>query len=136
LHDNTITGCLKPVVLDSYGSETSLLKGNIVTRGEATGVKAAVEVRGMFELIGNHLSGFDEKDSTAVSLVADPLGRTARSLYRNNIFEKCSRVVTESQKGLWEAAKPEGNAFLGCSETPGPTSPQPSDKEGKGSGKP
>jgi hypothetical protein len=106
LHANTISGCLKPVVLDSYGSETSLLTSNIVTRGETTGVTAAVEVRGMFKLIGNHISGFDEKGASAVSLVADPLGRTARSTYRDNVIQKCANAVKESQKGLWDAAKP------------------------------
>ena len=74
----------------------------------------AVEVRGLFKLIGNHLSGFDEKDSSALSLVADPLGRMARSLYRGNVFERCASVVPESQKALWDAAKPEGNVFVEC----------------------
>ena len=98
IHDNTVTGCLQPVVLDSYGSETSLFKDNIITRGETAGVRSAVVVHGLFKLIGNHISGFDEKDSTALSLVADPFGRVSRSLCRDNIFEKCSREITGSQK--------------------------------------
>jgi len=97
---NTVTGCVEPVKLDSYGSETSLFKDNLVTRGETMGVKSAVEVRGMFRLTGNHISGFDEKGSAGLSLVADPVGRTARSLYRDNIFEKCSHAVTENGKPL------------------------------------
>ena len=102
LHDNTITGCLKPVVLDSCGSETSLFRNNAITRGEAKGVQAAVEVRGTFKLVGNHLQGFDEKDSSALSLTADPLGRTAQSRFRDNVFEKCSRIVPATQQQLWD----------------------------------
>lgn len=100
LHDNTIIGCLKPLVLDSYGSETSWVKNNVITRGEATGVKVAVEIRGVFHLIGNQISGFDEKDSSALSLVTDPLGRMTRNLYRDNIFQHCTAVLPPEQKGL------------------------------------
>ncbi len=121
-HDNTITGCLKPVVLDSYGSETSLVKKIVISRGGTTGVKAAVAVRGMFQLIGNHVSGFDERDSSALSLAADPQGRTARSTYRDNVFERCASLVPDPQKPLWDAAKPEGNVLLdfGPSKAPNP----------------
>jgi hypothetical protein len=118
IHDNTVTGCQNPVVLDSYGSETSLFKDNIVTRGDATDVKQAVEVRGSFKLIGNHISGFDEKDSAALMLYPSPLGKACPNLYLNNTFERCSNVVRESQKGLWEASKREGNAFLDCGCAP------------------
>ncbi len=109
LHDNTITGCLKPVVLDSFGSETSLLKNNLITRGETSGVKSAVDVRGMFKLIGNRISGFDEKGSAALSLTADPLGRTARSVYRDNVFTRCASLVDQSQKALWDASNAQQN---------------------------
>jgi len=61
-HHNTITGCQKPVTLDSYGSPTSWFRDNVMTRGEASGVKAAIEVRGMFKLAGNQISGFDVLD--------------------------------------------------------------------------
>ncbi|NLY00801.1 MAG: hypothetical protein GXY83_32305 [Rhodopirellula sp.] len=104
-HDNTITGCQKPVVLDSYGGPTSWFRDNIVTRGEASDVKAAIEVCGMFKLAGNQISGFDEKNSSALSLASDPLGRTKQSVYRDNVFEGCICVVPDSQKPLWEAAK-------------------------------
>ena len=60
IHHNTITGCQQPVVLDSFGSETSLLKDNLVSRGDVTGVKQAIQVRGRFGLSGNQVSGFDE----------------------------------------------------------------------------
>jgi hypothetical protein len=112
LHDNTITGCLKPVVLDSYGSETSLLKNNIITRGEATGVQSAIEVSGTFKLIGNHICGFDEKGSAAFSLMADPLGRTARSVYRDNVVTQCDSVVDQSQEALWDASNAQQNVTI------------------------
>lgn len=112
LHDNTLTGCLRPVVLSSYGSDSSLFKENLISRGDATGVKSAIEVRGLFKLIGNHVSGFDEQGSTALSLITDPLGRTTRNVYRDNIFEGCTNVVAEGQRALWDAAKPKGNIGL------------------------
>lgn len=111
LHDNTIVGCRLPLVLDSYGSEMSVVKHNVVSRGEATGVRAGITVSGMFQLIGNHVSGFDEKDASALSLTSDPLGRTARSIYRDNVFQRCTSVVPEAQKTLWDAAKPAGNVL-------------------------
>jgi hypothetical protein len=99
IHDNTIAGCAKPVVLDAYGSETSLLKGNLIERGEATGVAAAVEVLGRFNLIGNHFSGFDEKGSAAVRRVADPQGRVTSGVCRENVFDRCTQEAREGQPG-------------------------------------
>ncbi|MDD4016408.1 MAG: right-handed parallel beta-helix repeat-containing protein [Kiritimatiellae bacterium] len=59
IHDNTITGCQRPVVLNSYGSDTSILKGNLISRGEATGATQAIHVvRGQFKLIDNQINGF------------------------------------------------------------------------------
>ena len=104
IHDNTVTSCAQPVVLDSFGSETSFLNNNIITRGDATSVKAGVEVHGRFDLIGNHISGFDEKDASALALFPDPLGRPCKNIYRDNVIERCANVVTESQKGLWDAS--------------------------------
>jgi hypothetical protein len=40
IHDNTITGCLGPIVLDSYGSPNSLVRNNLITRGEVAFVAA------------------------------------------------------------------------------------------------
>jgi hypothetical protein len=118
IHSNTITGCLKPVVLDSYGSETSLFKDNIVSRGNATEVKQAIAVHGRFQFIGNHISGFDEKDSCALAIFADPLERVRRNVYRHNIFERCANAVAESEKGLWQATSSEGNVFSDCGNAP------------------
>jgi len=118
IHSNTITGCAQPVVLDSYGSDTSLFKDNIVTRGQATGVKQAVVVSGRFKLIGNQISGFDEPDSTALLINPDRLGKACPNLYRGNIFERCSKVVAESKKGLWKACSVEGSLFIDCGSAP------------------
>jgi len=112
IHSNTITGCLKPVVLDSYGSETSIFRNNIVSRGDAADVKQAIEVHGRFQFIGNHISGFDEKDATALALFADPFGRVSHNLYRGNMFERCANVVTETQKGLWNPADAQNNIII------------------------
>jgi hypothetical protein len=120
IHSNTITGCLRPVVLDTHGSETSFFKDNVISRGEAAGVKSAIEIHGRFQLTRNHVSGFDEPGCSALTLYADALGRAHRNLYQGNIFERCSSVVAESQKGLWETARSEGNIFVNCGETPKP----------------
>lgn len=103
IHNNLITGCLRPVVLDSYGSATSTVRDNIITRGSVTGVKAAIEIRGWFRLLGNHVFGFDEEGSAAFALGADAVGRTPRSEYRNNTVEQCAGLMTESEGGLWDA---------------------------------
>jgi len=65
LHDNTITGCQQPVVLEGYGSETSLLRNNLITRGEVNDVKQALQIRGQFTVVGNQLVGFDEPAAPA-----------------------------------------------------------------------
>ena len=39
IRDNTVTGCVRPVVLDSYGSATSVLRGKPLS-----GVKSSIEV--------------------------------------------------------------------------------------------
>jgi hypothetical protein len=120
IHNNTITGCPIPVRLDSYGSETSRLAGNVISRGEATGVKFAVEVRGRFKFLNNTFHGFDEPTGAVLGLFPDRMGRPLPNLYRDNIFEQCSAVVGESEKGLWEAAMKSGNLFLNCAAAPKP----------------
>ena len=117
-HSNTITGCLRPVVLDVYGGATSALKDNLISRDGAAGVKAAVEVHGAFKLMGNHIIGFDEPGSAALALHPDPLGRVCSNLYRRNTFERCAAVVAETQKGLWDACNHEGNQIIDCGNEP------------------
>jgi len=116
IHNNTITGCTRPVILDSYGSDTSIFRNNVINRGGATGVAQAVAVAGRFSIIDNHLSGFDEKDSAALALSPDRFGNVPRSLYRGNIVERCSVAVEESREGLWKASVIDGNQFLDCRE--------------------
>ena len=57
IHDNIVADCLKAVVLDSEGSETSVLKNNLIACGKA-GAKDAIRVRrGRFEQAGNRVEG-------------------------------------------------------------------------------
>ena len=63
LHDNTIAGCLKPVALDGYGSATSLLRNNLISRGDVEAAQPPLQIRGRFIVAGNHLSGFDGSSS-------------------------------------------------------------------------
>ena len=114
IHDNTIVGCAQPVRLESHGSSTSVFRNNVITRGQIEGVKQAVVVAGRFQFIGNHISGFDEKDSAALVLLPDRLGKPPQSLYRGNIIERCACAVDEAAKGLWEAAATDGNQFIQC----------------------
>jgi len=58
LHDNTITGCTRPVVLEAHGSETSFLRNNLIARGAATNAVQAIEGDGRFHATGNHVNGF------------------------------------------------------------------------------
>jgi len=118
IHDNTITGCQKPVVLDAFGSETSLLKDNVITRGEVSDVDAAVIVSGRFKLIGNCISSFDEPDSSVLLLNPDRFGKVCPNVIRDNIFQRCARVVKEDQQGAWKASHTNGNSFADCGDTP------------------
>ena len=46
LHHNIITQCRQPVSLDVFGGPTAAFSDNQISRGSASGVRAAVEVRG------------------------------------------------------------------------------------------
>ncbi|OGV82414.1 MAG: hypothetical protein A3K19_04035 [Lentisphaerae bacterium RIFOXYB12_FULL_65_16] len=118
IHGNTIAGCADPVRLDSYGSEASLFRDNIVSRGDAQGVKQAIQVAGQFKLLGNTISGFDEAGSSALLLTPDPVGRVARNLIQRNTFERCSAVVKEAREGLWKECVADGNLFVNCQAAP------------------
>lgn len=119
IHDNTITDCLQPVNLDSYGSDTSSFAENVVTRGATAGVKEAVAVHGAFRLMRNRIHGFDEPGSVALSLYPDAIGRACRSVYVGNTVEQCALGMAESQVGLWKASLTSGNTFLECAAAPG-----------------
>ena len=118
IHNNTITSCMRPVTLDVYGSPTSVFRDNLITRGQAIGVKQAIAVVGEFKLIRNHISGFDEPQCAALALHPCRVGRSLRNVYRNNVFERCSQPVQESRRGLWAASLTEGNLFVHCQNAP------------------
>lgn len=118
IHGNTITGCGDPVRLDAYGSESSVFRDNTVSRGEAQGVRQAIQVAGQFKLIGNTVSGFDEPGSSALLLTPDPVGRVARNMVQNNTFQRCATVVSEAREGLWKACPASGNLFVDCQDAP------------------
>lgn len=118
LHDNQITGCLRPVVLSNYGSEVSRFAHNVITRGGASGVAAAVSVAGRFQVVGNQIQGFDEPDSVGLQLLPDRLGQPLPNLYCDNLVSGCGVAVGEAEPGLWQAASRLGNQFLGCGAVP------------------
>jgi hypothetical protein len=120
LHDNTITDCLTPVLLDCYGGESSCFSRNILNRTSATGIKQALQVRGHFDLIDNLLCGFDEPNAVALMLYPDRFGKPVNNLVRGNVFQRCSNAVGQSQSGLWQACSRDGNSFLQCAKTPTP----------------
>lgn len=110
LHHNTISACQKPIVLDAYGSETSLLRDNIVSRDGVAGVTEAVAVKGRFALLGNLVSGFSEPNSVGLALYLDRLGQPPANVYRGNTFANCTKAVGEEQKGLWDEGLARGSA--------------------------
>ena len=118
IHSNTVSGCAKPVVLDSYGSETSILRDNLISRGDAGGVSEAVKVSGRFTLSGNRICGFDEQGSAALAIAADATGHAPRNLYLRKTFERCAVAVKEAREGLWKESVAEGNLFLDCGTAP------------------
>jgi hypothetical protein len=111
LHDNTVTGCLNPVLLDAYGSSTSTFARNIISRGGATGVQQALQLRGRFNVIGNTFSDFDEPGSVVLGLYPDRFGKALPNIISGNIIEHCAHDLSESKEGLWRACRVSGNMF-------------------------
>ena len=120
-NNNAITDCLRPVLYDCYGSSTTVVRDNLISRGRATGVKSAVEVRGALTFVGNHVAGFDEPGSSALALYPDARGAVPARLFRNNVLDRCAATVTESQKGLWDSAIRQDNVLLHCPTANGDT---------------
>lgn len=114
IHHNTITGCASPMLLEGYGNAQAVFRDNLVTRGDATGVKVAVTLGGQFRFSQNELVGFDEPGSCALLLNKNPLGDVCRSELRQNRFERCTLPVREGQPGLWSACRTDGNETLDC----------------------
>jgi len=114
VHGNTITDCLKPVVLNSYGSKTSLFKNNLVTRGNTANVPIGVEIHGSFQLVDNHLIGFNEDKSIAMALYPDAIGLAGKSQFQGNSFENCFEAVNENRAGLWKSSIAKDNITIEC----------------------
>jgi len=117
IHHNIITACLNPVVLDCYGSPTSVFADNMVTRDAAIGIKQVVDVRGHFTFLGNHFLGFDEPGCSVLALGPDRMGQPLANLYRDNIFQRCTAVVSDAGRAMWRATDTEANLLL---DTPAP----------------
>jgi hypothetical protein len=113
LHHNTFTNCTQPVTLDVFGGPTAAFADNLLSRGQATGIKAALEVRGAFRLSDNQFAGFDEPDSTALLLHPSRFGGAARFICRHNSFDRCPLPIAESTAGVWAATLKEGNLVAG-----------------------
>ncbi len=118
LHGNIITDCLRPLVLDSYGSAASRCRDNLVSRGALTGIKQVVELRGRFDLTGNQFSGFDEADCAVLGLFPDALGRPSANVIMANVFSACDIVMREAAPGLWDQCLTVGNLASGCRQAP------------------
>ncbi len=113
-----LTGCLTPLVLDAYGSPTSVARDNLIERGGAAGVKQAILLAGRFDLLGNRVSGFGEDGSAALTLQPDRAGREPANRFRGNLFEGCRTVVAAGGEALWKAADAGDNRFVDCGPTP------------------
>lgn len=109
IHDNTITDCSLPVEIDVYGSATTTLRNNVITRGQTTDVKTACRIAGQVNLIGNHFEGFDTNDYIVLEMLPDKIGRVLPNLIRDNVFQNCMVPVIERSAGLWNACYREGN---------------------------
>ena len=114
MHDNTVTDCLRPVVLDSYGSRTSIFRSNLVTRGNTENVPIGVEVHGTFQLVDNRTNDFNEDKAIAMRLYTDAIGRSCKSQYYGNTFENCFEAMKENQPGLWKNSMIKGNQTIDC----------------------
>lgn len=114
IHDNTVTGCERPVILNNYGSETNRFCRNVIERGNAKGVKTAVSVGGRYQIIDNQITGFDEPGSCGLLLLPDKLGKPLANIYRDNLILRCAVGIRESKPGLWKTATRERNSFAYC----------------------
>ena len=105
------------MLLDSYGSETSIFEGNTITRGSVADVKVALLVHGWFQIVGNTISGFDEEGSVGMSLYLDRAGRELPHVCARNVFENCAIPVAESKPGMWTDEMAGDNLFVECGTT-------------------
>ncbi|NOZ20694.1 MAG: hypothetical protein GXP25_06350 [Planctomycetes bacterium] len=111
IHHNVIDNCTQLVDMDVFGGPTAVFADNLLSRGEAKGVKVAVEIRGLFKITDNQFAGFNEPGSVALMLHPDPLGRTSRTICRDNVFDQCTTPIGEGAEGVWKATIKGGNVF-------------------------
>jgi hypothetical protein len=111
IHDNTITDCGFPVIIDVYGSATTTFRNNTITRGYTTDVKTACQIAGQVNLIGNHFEGFDANGCIALELIPDKTGRILHNQISDNVFQNCALPIVERSAGLWNACCREGNLY-------------------------
>ncbi|NLX99720.1 MAG: hypothetical protein GXY83_26790 [Rhodopirellula sp.] len=98
IHHNVINHCAQLVSLDVFGGPTAVFADNLLSRGETSGVKAAVEIRGQFRIAGNQFSGFDEPDCVALALRRDSLGRPPRPASQDNAFDQCATPIQDESQ--------------------------------------
>lgn len=117
VHDNTLTGCLRPVVLTAWGSPTSVVRANLIDRGGAPGVRQALLLAGAFAVVDNRFHGFDEDGAAALALAPDRLGAAGGRTVRGNLFQACATAVAETAPGLWPADATAANTYVDCRAT-------------------
>lgn len=98
VHHNVINNCIQLVKFDVFGGPTSIFTDNLLSRGETTGIKVAVEIRGLLKITDNQFSGFDEPDSVALLLHTDPLGRPSRLDGRSNAFDQSATPIQDKSQ--------------------------------------
>jgi hypothetical protein len=114
VHDNIVTDCQRPILLNSYGSKTSLFRSNLVTRGTTENIPTGIEIHGCFQLIDNRFIDFDEDKSVAMALFNDAIGRPCKCQFLGNVFQDCTGVISENQPGLWENSLTKDNLTISC----------------------
>lgn len=117
IHNNTISGCNNPVILDNYGSMTSLFCNNVIDRNGADGVKAAVIVEGLYKISDNTITGFNEKNSCGFLIMNDRLNKPMPNLYLNNIISHCMNGIKEGAPRSLRLSEFKNNDFTECKKT-------------------
>ena len=102
----------------SYGSEVSLFRDNLISRGDTAGVKQVAEIRGRYQFSANRFHGFTDAGTSVLALFTDALNRPPRCAYTDNTFERCASIVSEATPGLWKTALTDGNTFVECTTLP------------------
>jgi hypothetical protein len=94
IHHNTISDCKNAIVLLGYGSDTSILSDNLITRGHAD-AKIGLIHAGNFTITRNTFAGFNDPKFGAIQLRPDPFGNLYRERCENNVFRDCTNEIVE-----------------------------------------